>query len=338
VLFSKFPRLVRDLARNLDKQVDFVIEGEGTEIDRSVIEKLKDPLVHMIRNALDHGVETPAEREEAGKPPVAVVRLSAAHEQGQILITLEDDGHGIDPEVIRASAVRKGVLSPEAADRLTAQQAIDLIFAPGFSTARTTTEVSGRGVGMDVVRRDIESINGRVEVVSQAGRGSRFILRLPLTLATFGGLLVESGGQVYAVPLHYVHETVRVDPAQLESVMERPMMTLRDRVMPLVRLNEAIRRDDPRGTGAADTHTFAVVVQDGNGEQSRPIALAVNGLVDQQEIIVKSLSRYLGRTRAISGASILGDGQVVLIVDVPTVIKDALTVRSREDRAERRAA
>lgn len=338
VLFSKFPRLVRDLARNLGKNVEFVIEGEGTEIDRSVIEKLKDPLVHMIRNALDHGVETTAERADVGKSETSVVRLSAAHEQGQILITLEDDGRGIDPETIRASAVKKGVLSQEAADRLSSSEVIDLIFAAGFSTAAATTEVSGRGVGMDVVRRDIDAINGRVEVVSQVGTGSKFILRLPLTLATFGGLLVESGGQVYAMPLHYIHETVRIDPEQLESVMKRPMMTLRDRVMPLVRLNEAVSRDVPRGAGAVDEQVFAVVVQDGTGENSRPVAVAVNDLVDQQEIIVKSLSRHLGRTRSISGASILGDGQVVLIVDVPTIIKDALTAKAEGASTDRRVA
>lgn len=325
IIFSKFPRLVRDLARATGKQVNFVVEGEGTEIDRSVIEKLKDPLVHMIRNAVDHGLETPEERATAGKPETGTVRLAAVHGQGHILITLEDDGHGIDAQAIRESAVRKGVITQDVADRMSDRDVLQLIFAPGFSTARQTTEVSGRGVGMDVVRRDIEFISGNVELSTAVGKGTKFTLRLPLTLATFGGLLVESGNQLFAIPLMYTQETVRPEPRQLETVATRPVMRLRDSVMPLIRLNEAVRHEDPRGVGASrDEHLFAVVVRAGDGENDRPVAIGVNALVDQQEIVVKPLSGMVGRTQGISGASILGDGRVVLIVDVPTLIKGAL--------------
>ena len=195
VLFSKFPRVVRDLARGLSKDINLVVEGEGTEIDRSVIDKIRDPLVHLMRNAVDHGVESPEGRAAAGKPAQSVLKLTARHEQGQILIVLEDDGRGIDPAAIREAAVRKGVVTQEEAERFSDREALELIFAPGLSTATQTTEVSGRGVGGDVIRRDIESLNGRVEIESTLGVGTTFTLRLPLTLATFGGLLVVSGGR-----------------------------------------------------------------------------------------------------------------------------------------------
>jgi two-component system chemotaxis sensor kinase CheA len=236
VLFSKFPRVVRDLARSLGKEINLVVEGEGTEIDRSVIDKIRDPLVHLLRNAVDHGVEPPEGRAAAGKPAQSTLKLTARHEQGQILIALADDGKGIDPAAIREAAVRKGEISQEAADRLSDREALELIFAPGLSTAQQTTEVSGRGVGGDVIRRDIESLNGRVEVESTMGVGTTFTLRLPLTLATFGGLLVVSGGRTYALPLSFVRETVRPEPEQLSSVLTRPMLNLRGEVMPLMPL------------------------------------------------------------------------------------------------------
>ena len=342
VLFSKFPRLVRDLARSLEKQVSFVIEGEGTEIDRSVIEKIKDPLVHLMRNAVDHGVELPDVRRAAGKAEQATVRLSAQHEQGQIVIRLQDDGKGIDPEVIRDAAVRKGQISQEAAARLSDTEVIDLIFKPGLSTAKETTEVSGRGVGMDVVRRDIESLNGRVQVTSEVGVGTTFALTLPLTLATFGGLLVRSGAYRYAIPLSYVEETVRPEPGTVSTVMSRPMLTRRGTVMPLIEMNRAIgavRADLPGMSNDGETinrEFYAVIVK--GGENERPIAIGVDELIDQQEIVVKSLSGLLGRTTGIAGASILGDGQVVLIVDVPTLIKRATQNVQEAGDGERRGA
>lgn len=341
LLFSKFPRLVRDLARTTGKQVKLEIEGEGTEIDRSVIEKLKDPLVHMIRNAVDHGIEPSEERAGLGKTEIAVVRLTAAHEQGHILITLRDDGRGIDAAGIRAAAVEKGVVTAEAAERMSDREAVNLIFQPGFSTAQQTTEVSGRGVGMDVVRRDLAAVNGRVEIDTVLGQGTTFSVRLPLTLTTFGGLLVESGGQLYAIPLTSVQETVKPEVQHLETVMRRPVMRLRDSVMPLVRLCEAVGHDvAPRAgqTAGGDEELFAVVVRTGDGENDRPVAVAVDALVDQQEIVVKALSGYMGDTAGVAGASILGDGRVLLIVDVPTLIRGALQSGADAGREERRVA
>ena len=323
VLFSKFPRLVRDLSRNMGKKVSLVVDGEDTEIDRTVIEEIKDPLVHLIRNAIDHGVETAAERTAAGKPETAVVRLSARHAQGRIVITIEDDGRGIDEQAVLETAVRKGAISAEAADRLSSAEVLELIFAPGLSTAEQTTEVSGRGVGMDIVRRNIESLNGRVEVTTRPGEGSTFTLHLPLTLATFRGLLVESAGTVYAIPLNYVQETVHPDGAALWTVTGQRVVNLRGSVMSLLWLDDELRHHGMASTVADGEQCFLVVVKASDSDADRPVAIAVDALIDQQEVVVKSLSGYLGRARGIAGASILGDGQVVLILDIPVLIKAA---------------
>ncbi len=320
LLFSKFPRLVRDLSRSLGRKVTLELEGEETEIDRSVIEKIKDPLVHMIRNSVDHGIEAAVDRAAAGKPEESILRLVASHEQGQIVISLYDDGRGIDSSKVIESAVRKGQLTQEAADRLSEREKLDLIFQPGLSTAAKTTEVSGRGVGMDIVRRDIESLNGRVEVETELGKGTTFRLRLPLTLATFRGLLVSSGGTTYAIPLTYVQETMRPEPARLSTVSKRPVMSLRGSVMSLIFLDESLGIQQGVVSTRAE-EPYVVVVRASDSDTDRPVAIAVDELVDQQEIVVKSLSGFLGRARGISGASILGDGQVVLILDVPSMIK-----------------
>jgi two-component system chemotaxis sensor kinase CheA len=317
LLFNKFPRLVRDLARSTGKTVDFVMDGQDTEIDRSVIEKIKDPLVHLLRNAVDHGIETPAERRAAGKPETGRIELSAHHEQGYILITLEDDGKGIDPARIRQAAAGKGIIALDAAERLSDTETIDLIFAAGLSTAEATTEVSGRGVGMDVVKRQVESLNGMIQVESAVGRGTRFMVRLPLTLATFRGLLVESRATAYAIPLSYVRETVRTDAGCIGTVMGRPVMTLRDQVLPLIPLSEAC--GTPPGEGGQEAGGFVVVVAAGD----RTVAVGVDDLREQQEIVVKSLGSYAGQAKGVARASILGDGQVVLILDVPTLVRAA---------------
>ena len=334
VLFSKFPRLVRDLARSMGKNVSLVVEGEDTELDRTVIEEIKDPIIHLIRNAVDHGVEMPEARKAAGKPETAVVRLVTRHEQGQIVIIVQDDGAGIDIQAVRDSAVRKGAITAEAAALLSDAEAAELIFEPGLSTAAQTTEVSGRGVGMDIVRRNIESVNGHVDVETRPGEGSTFTLRLPLTLATFRGLLVEAAGVMYAIPLTYVQETVRPEAGALRTVTGRPMMNLRGTVMALVRLSDALRVDGaaPGGGIPADEECYVVVVQAGESDGDRPVAIAVDALVDQQEVVVKSLSGYLGRARGISGASILADGQVVLILDIPSLMK--ATQQTGADAAE----
>ena len=316
-LFSKYPRMVRDLARNSDKNVNFVLEGEDTEIDRSVIEKIKDPLVHLLRNAVDHGVETPEARLAANKSEQALVKLSAFHDQGHIVITLEDDGRGIDAGVIRESATRKGVLSAEAAARLSDHEAIDLIFEPGFSTKEQATEVSGRGVGMDVVRRSIAALNGTVRVDTQVGAGTKFRLQLPLTLATFRGLLVSAGGIVYAIPLNYVQEAATLASSSVRTIMSKEVLHFRGSIMPLVHLSAVCRTMADDGMASADG--YVVIITAGG----RQVGLAVERLIEQQEIVVKPLDDFVGESNGVAGASILGDGQVALILDVNTIVKTA---------------
>jgi two-component system chemotaxis sensor kinase CheA len=320
VIFGKFPRLVRDVARATGKDVDFTTEGEDTEIDRTIIEKIKDPLMHLVRNAVDHGLESPDTRIGLGKPRAGAVRLSAHHEQGHIVITLQDDGKGIDAAHLKESAVAKGLITAEAAERLSQAEAIDLIFEPGFSTAKQTSDISGRGVGMDVVRKSIQSLNGSISVETEIGRGTTFRLQLPLTLTTFRGLLVKSGDSVYAIPLSYVQETVRLDQALLETIVDREVVNLRGTVMPVYRLSEfRLQVEGGVDEREGNHEAFVVVVKVGE----RLIALAVDGLVDQQEIVVKSMGKHVGRARGVAGASILGDGQVALILDVASLSKAA---------------
>ena len=317
LLFSKYPRMVRDLARSLDKEIDFVVEGEDTEIDRSVIEKIKDPLVHMIRNSVDHGIELPAHREAAGKSNPALVRLSAFHDQGHIVIRLEDDGNGIDARAIRVAAVRKGVITQETADRLSDAEVIDLIFEPGFSMAEKTTEVSGRGVGLDVVRKGIAALNGTLKIDTTVGKGTIFTLELPLTLATFRGLLVSSNRTVYAIPLNYIQEIARLETAAVRSIMNREVLHYRGAVMPLLRLTAVCRTIADDGVSVASD--YVVIIKAGD----RQVGLAVETLIEQQEIVVKPLDKYLGAARGVTGASILGDGSVALILDVGSIVKAA---------------
>ncbi len=312
-LFGKFPRLVRDVARSTGKQVEFTSAGEDTEIDRSVIEKIKDPLIHLLRNAVDHGIEPPEERTASGKPPAGAIRLTASHDQGRITIRIEDDGRGIDARGVKASAVRKGIITQDAADRMQEAEALNLIFASGLSTAAATTDISGRGVGLDVVRNGIAALNGMVSVETRVGRGSTFTLELPLTLATFRGLLVESMHEVYAIPLSFVQETGRLESQLVQTIVGREVVNLRGTVMPLYRLSVI----SPDAEGASED--FMVVVRVGD----RPAALAVDRLMDQQEVVVKSLGSTIGRAKGVAGASILGDGDVALILDVATLLKAA---------------
>jgi two-component system chemotaxis sensor kinase CheA len=308
-VFMRFPRMVRDLAQSLGKHLDLVITGEDTELDRTVIDELGDPLVHMLRNAVDHGLETPEERRAAGKPETGTVRLSARHEGSSVVIEVEEDGRGIDPARIRDVAVAKGVLAREDADQLTDQEAVDLIFAPGLSTAKVATDVSGRGVGMDAVRTKINGLNGTVEIHSELGAGSRFVIRLPLTLAIIQALLVRSAGETYALPLEAIDETVVVRREETRPVNGRECMVLRDRVVPLVRLREqlALAGEDDQGDALP-----VVVVRSGGTR----LGVVVDHLVGQQDIVIKHLPSFLGDVVGVAGATILGDGRVALIVDV----------------------
>ncbi len=318
-VFNGFPRMVRDLAQRFGKDVEFLVDGQDTEIDRTVIERIRDPLVHLLRNCIDHGIEMPDERTAAGKPARGTIKLSAFQEQGYIVIKVSDDGKGIDPKALRAAAVQKGILTPEAAERLTDPEAIDLIFAPGASTATETTEVSGRGVGMDIVKTNIESINGFVTVETTLGEGSSFNLRLPLTLATVQALLVTVDTTLYAVPVVYVLEVLRIEGLDIETVEGNEVLRSRGRIVPLLRLGDVFRKDDLNEESKGQM-AHVVVVKIGE----RLVGLAVHALVEIQEIMVKSLAEGMGDVKGIAGASILGNGQVVLIIDVPTLIQTTL--------------
>ena len=318
-VFNGFPRMVRDLARRFGKDVEFLVDGQDTEMDRTVIERIRDPLVHLIRNSIDHGIETPDERPAAGKPARGVIKLSAFQEQGYIVITVSDDGQGIDPELLRAAAVKKGMLTAEAAERLTDAEAIDLIFAPGSSTAAETTEVSGRGVGMDIVKTNIESINGFVTVDTTVGEGTTFSLRLPLTLATVQALLVSLNATLFAVPVVYVIEVRHMEAKDIETIEGKEVIRSRGSIVPLLRLEKVFAKG-VFNQESQDEAAYVVIVRFGE----RLVGLAVQTLVEMHEIMAKSLGDGMGDVKGIADASILGDGRVVLIIDIPTLIQTTL--------------
>ena len=311
-VFNKFPRLVRDLCRASGKEVRLVVEGEETEVDKTVIEEIGDPLVHLIRNAVDHGIEVPEERERLGKPREGLVRLYAAQEGDRIVIGVEDDGRGMDAEKIKRKAIEKGLLSPDEADRMDDRAAWNLVFLPGFSTADRVTDVSGRGVGMDVVRTNINKLNGSISIDSTPGKGTKVEIRLPLTLAIIQGLVVRVGRELYVVPLSSVVETVRVEPGDVYTIQQREVMRLRDVVLPLVRLDRLFQVP---GDGKGDREYVVVI-----GTDDRRVGLVVDDLVGQEEVVIKSLGNLLHDTPAIAGATIRGDGRVCLITDVNEMI------------------
>jgi two-component system chemotaxis sensor kinase CheA len=316
-VFIRLPRVVRDIAARQRKQIDFIVEGKETELDRSVIEEIGDPLLHLIRNGVDHGIEPPEERQAAGKPAAGQLRLSARHADSFIVISLEDDGRGINVEAVKRKAVERGVVAQEQVDRMPEAEAVQLIFAPGLSTAETLTDVSGRGVGMDVVRANVEKINGSVEVETRAGLGTRFTVRLPLTLAIVQALLVRVGDGIFALPIHSVTETLRIESEHIHRVNHREAIVLREQILPLVSLRQVFGVDSD--CDQADTR-LVVTVQAG----SRQLGLTVDGLVGEQEIVIKPLGQLVGDIAGVSGAAILGDGNVALIVDVAALIAQAI--------------
>jgi two-component system, chemotaxis family, sensor kinase CheA len=317
-VFNRLPRVVRDVAAKQGKQIEFIVEGKDTELDRSVIEEIGDPLLHLIRNGVDHGIETPEDRVAAGKPAAGRLKLSAQHADSFIVIALEDDGKGIDVEAVKRKAVERGVVSQEQAERMSDQEAVHLIFAPGLSTAEKLSDVSGRGVGMDVVKANVEKINGSVEVETRKGSGTTFTIRLPLTLAIVQALLVRVAGGIYALPIHSVTETLRIEQNQIHQVNHREAIVLRERVLPLVNLRHvfALGEDEPvnfEGRLVVAVHTA-----------NRQVGLIVDGLVGEQEIVIKPLGQLVGDVAGVSGAAILGDGSVALIVDVAALIAQAI--------------
>ncbi len=314
IMFNTLPRMVRDLARKMDKKVNFIVEGEETEVDRSVIEHLRDPLMHLLRNSVDHGIEAPEERKAAGKVETGTIRLSAHHEEDNIVITVMDDGRGIDPSRVKESAIKKQIISREVADKMTDEEAINLIFASGVSTAKKITDLSGRGVGLDVVKTNVEALNGTVKVDSKIGQGTRFTLRLPLTLAIIPSLLVSTRHATCAIPLANVVEVGKLDCSEIRTVRGREVILSRGIILPLLRLNSIFGWDGNQGSSI--DKKYIVIVKVGENQAG----IMVDSLIEQQEIVVKSLDQIAGGVNCITGASILGDGQVVLILDVPSLI------------------
>jgi len=309
-VFERFPRLVRDLARQTGKDIELILEGENTRIDKAIIDEIGEPLVHLIRNSVDHGIETPAERLALGKTPTGTILLSAAQESNHVVITIMDDGSGIDAARVQAKAVSRGLLKGDEA--LSERDVVQLIFAQGFSTREAITEVSGRGVGLDVVLKSIERLNGLVEVETVHGVGTKFIIQLPLTLAIISALLVEAAGRSYAVPLGSVMESIKFAPEQIRTINGREALRIRDRIVPLVRLTTLFGLD----AGPEAGRQYAVVIARGD----KRVAMVVDRLKGQQEVVIKGLDASIsGSTTGLAGATIMGDGRVVLILDVATL-------------------
>ena len=313
-VFNRFPRMVRQLARELGKKVRLDVIGAETELDRTVIDEIGDPLVHLLRNALDHGIEAPDVRAARGKPEEGTIQLRAYHSGNHVFIEIEDDGAGISREKVLKKAINRGIVSPEAAEHLTDEQVYELIFAPGFSTADHISDISGRGVGLDVVKSTIESLGGTVAVDSRPGQGSLFSIQLPLTLSIISVLLVQIAAETYAIPLSSIMETALIRKEDVFYVHNQPVIDFRGKVVPLVRLKDVFAVP-----GASDDSETvpAVIVRKGE----KLAALAVDSFIGQQEVVLKSLGNYLSSVFAISGATILGDGRVALIIDCNALVK-----------------
>jgi two-component system chemotaxis sensor kinase CheA len=307
-VFNRFPRLVRDIAREFSKEIDLVIQGEETELDKSIIEEISDPLVHLIRNAADHGVESPEAREALGKPRRGTINLSAGHEGNHIVIEIQDDGAGIDPEKVKQKALEKSVITQEEANEMKPEDAYAIIFIPGFSTAQKVSSVSGRGVGMDVVKTNITKLNGTISVESNVGKGTKFTLKLPLTLAIIQGLLVGVGDETFAIPLSSVLEVVHTPKKSIATVHGRAVIRLREIVLPLVEISEILEVPG-HDESAQKFHTVVV------GIGTHKFGIVVDKLIGQKEIVIKPLGAYLKNIPGIAGSTILGDGRVIMILD-----------------------
>ena len=316
-VFGRFPRVVRDLARNLKKEVDLVLHGEETDLDKNLVEALADPLVHLVRNAVDHGIESPEDRERVGKPRRGSVVLSAAQEGDHILLSIEDDGKGMDADVLRRKAVEKGMMDEDAAARLDDKDCYNLIFQPGFSTKTEISDVSGRGVGMDVVKTRIAQMNGSVSIDSEKGKGSKIIVKLPLTLAILPTLMVILGSQPFALPLASVVEIFNLDLSRTNTVDGQLTIRVRDRALPLFYLSQWLVTGSMPGGGTGDHHGHVVVVNVGGVQ----VGLVVDFLIGQEEVVIKPLGALLQGLQGMAGATITGDGKIALILDVPGLMR-----------------
>ena len=313
-VFNRFPRMVRDLAKELGKELNLTIEGEETELDRTVIDEIGDPIMHLLRNSLDHGLEHPDDREAKGKPRIGEVGLIARHEGNNVVIMVTDDGKGIDADVIRRKAVEKGMISEDEANSLDDADAVRLIFLPGFSTAEVVTDVSGRGVGMDVVRSKIETLGGHVDVETKIDEGSVFKIKLPLTLAIIQALLVKVQEEMYAIPLGSIDSTINITQEDIKTVRNKEVIVLRGQIIPIIRLGDIL--NVPRVHEGDSDDIFVVVVHIGE----RKAGIVVDNLIGQQEIVIKTLGKLLAGLKVISGATVLGDGRVAMILDVSALM------------------
>ena len=320
-VFSKFPRVVRDLSRELGKQIELELSGEETELDKSIIEEIGDPIMHMIRNSCDHGVEDPATRLSLGKPERGVVQLKAYNEGNHIIIEIADDGKGLDADMLRQKCIEKNLITEKEADQMSDKEAFALIFKPGFSTAQKVTSVSGRGVGMDVVKTNIEKLNGIIEIDSELGKGSVFRLKIPLTLAIMQSLLVGAQEEYYAIPLASVLETIRVPIDSIYTIEGKNVLRLRDEVISLVRLADVF---NVKQVFESDTQAYVVII----GVAEAKLGVIIDTLVGQEEIVIKSMGEYLQNIPGIAGATIRGDGRVTLIVDVSSMMNLAKQIKT----------
>jgi two-component system, chemotaxis family, sensor kinase CheA len=314
-VFGRFPRVVRDLARNLKKEVNLVMHGEDTDLDKNLVEALSDPLVHLVRNSVDHGIEAPEVREKAGKPRQGTVTLSAEQEGDHILLFIEDDGAGMDPEVLRRKAVEKGIYDQDAADRLTNSECFNLIFAAGFSTKDQISDVSGRGVGMDVVKTKIGQLNGQLSIESELGKGSRIVIKVPLTLAIMPTLMIMLGDQSFALPLVNVVEIFHLDLTKTNIVDGRECIVVREKVFPLFHIKRWLVRGGPSQEVPENAHVVIVAMG------TKQVGFVVDQLVGQEEVVIKPLGRALQGTPGMAGATITGDGRIALIIDVPSLLQ-----------------
>ena len=310
-IFNRFPRLVRDIARKLGKKVNFIMEGKEIEVDRTVLDEIGEPILHLLRNAIDHGIEPPNKREEIGKPPEGIVKLTAERKRDHILITVEDDGAGLDLEKIKRKALEKGVISEAEANAMTTQQLIDLIFLPGFSTSEKVTETSGRGVGMDIVKTKIEALGGNVQIESTPGKGTKVTLMLPLTLAIIKAILIKAANQTYAIPLSQIAEVIHIKKSELKKIGNVKAINLRGKVLPVFHLRRLL------GNLELETENYTVVIIN---REPINFGLIVDSIVGMQEIVIKTLDESLKKIEGIAGVTILGDGQVVLILDPANLI------------------
>jgi len=325
-IYSKVSRAVRRIARDIGKEIELVLKGEETELDKMMVEELADPLMHILRNAIDHGIESPPARAAAGKRSEGTITISAYQKGNSVVIDVSDDGKGIDPERIRLAAVRRGIIEPD--EEMDRSKAMDLLFIPGFSTAETVSEISGRGVGLDVVRKNIQQLKGSIEVISEIGEGTTFRIVLPITLAILQALIVKAAGETFAIPLTSVEESLRIRPHEISTVERKEVYFLRDFTLPLLRLSDAFGLHDQEQ--APSERSFVVVTRSGD----RMVGLVVDALVRQQEIVIKSIGERLKTIPGVAGATEIGENEIILVVDVGSLI-DGFGGAARDSRRER---